>query len=738
MMSKKGLPIVGVLLALGLFFGFKSIGGDGSGNDKENANKQQRIITSVGVLLKEKHYSPKQINDAFSKAVFKSFLEDLDPDKNIFTRSDITELLKFETVIDDEIHGAPLQFFPAVNALYEKRLPEAIKLYTDILATPFDFTTNEKIQLDAEKIKFPATPEERKEYWRKRLKYMTLERYADLLEQRESAKKKSEENKDANTAKTVNELKEGSSKPTFDITSKDDAELEKEARERVLKVMNRNFDRLKVRFTEEERFSMFINAISESMDPYTTYFPPVEKRAFDEQMSGKFFGIGAQLREEEGVIKIVSLVTGSPAWKSGEIQLNDVILKVAQGGGEATDLTGYAVEDAVKLIRGNKGTEVRLTMKKTDGSVKTVTLIRDEIIQDETYARSAIVNSNGNKIGYIYLPEFYADFEKTDGNRCSMDVAKEIMKLKGEKVDGIILDLRNNGGGYLYEVVNMIGLLIKDGPVVQVKDRDGKSSVLEDKDGAVLYDGPFAVMVNELSASASEIFAAAIQDYKRGIVIGSNSTYGKGTVQRSIPFGKPLDFFSGTTELGALKLTLQKYYRINGGSVQLKGVVPDVVLPDVYQFLKIREKDNENALPYDEIQKSTYTTWTSPVDFDAVKKLASERVSKNERFTGIYKNAEWISQNADREYDLNLEKYRQRQQQIRNAVKQNDQLTKLSSDLNIESLEADKEKFFNNADKAKGERYQQWLKSLKTDIYIDEAARIVSDMIHMQKGIVHK
>lgn len=712
MTSKKGLPIIAILLAVGLFFGYKSIGGNGNGGDKDTASRQQRIITSVGLLLKEKHYSPKQINDAFSKVVFKTFLEELDPDKNIFTQSDINGLKKYETSIDEEIHGAPLQFFPSVNALYEKRLPEAIALYQEILSRPFDFTINEKIQLDAEKLNFATTAAERKESWRKRLKYMTLERYNDLLEQREK------------------------------ITSKDsiktEAELEKTARERVLKVMNRNFDRLKARFTEEERFSMFINAISESMDPYTTYFPPVEKRAFDEQMSGKFYGIGAQLREEEGVIKIVSLITGSPAWKSGEIQLNDVIVKVAQGNGEPTDLAGFAVEDAVKLIRGSKGTEVKLTIKKSDGSVKTVSLIRDEIIQDETYARSAIVNSNGNKIGYIYLPEFYADFEKADGNRCSMDVAKELMKLKAENVEGIILDLRNNGGGYLYEVVNMVGLFIKDGPVVQVKDRDGKSSVLEDKDGSVLYDGPLAVMVNELSASASEIFAAAIQDYKRGLIVGSNSTYGKGTVQRSIPFGKPVDFFSGTTELGALKLTLQKYYRINGGSVQLKGVVPDVVMPDVYQFLKIREKDNENALPYDEIKRSSYTTWNSNIDFDAVKKAAAERIGKNSTFSSIYKNAEWLSRNADREYDLHLEKYREKQKQIKAAVKQNDTLTKLPAELDIQALEVDKKKYFNNDDKVKGERYQQWLKSLKTDIYIDETARIMSDMIYSQKGLVYK
>lgn len=706
MMSKKGLPIVGVLLICGLFFGFKSWGSD----DNNKTAREEKILKSVATLLKEKHYSPKNINDAFSKIVFKKYLSDLDPDKNIFTQADISSLKKFETTIDDEINGGQIGFFTAVNDLYQKRLPEVIALYKEILAQPFDFSTNEKVQLDQDQLKYAANDAERKDAWRKRLKYMALERYSDLLEQREANK-----GKDSFVVRT-------------------DAELEKDARGRVLKVMDRNFDRLKVRFTDDDRFSMYINAISESMDPYTTYFAPVEKRAFDEQMSGRFYGIGAQLREEDGVIKVVSLVTGSPAWKSGEIQLNDVFLKVAQGSGEAVDLTGFAVEDAVKLIRGNKGTEVKLTVKKTDGSTKVVSLIRDEIIQDETYARSAIINQNGNKIGYIYLPEFYADFEKPDGNRCSMDVATEIMKLKQEKVDGIILDLRNNGGGFLYEVVNMVGLFIKDGPVVQVRDRDGKTSVLDDKDPSVWYDGPFAVMVNELSASASEIFAAAIQDYKRGLIIGSNSTYGKGTVQRSIPFGRPVDFLTGSTDLGALKLTLQKYYRVNGGSTQLKGVVPDVVIPDMYQFLKIREKDNENALPWDEIKNSDYQAWNTNIDYEAVKRAAAQRINSNPVFSGIQKNADWLNKNADRQYDLSLSRYREKQKQIRDVVKENDSLSRLSTELQVSSLEADKKKF-NSDDKAKAERYQQWLKSLKTDIYIDEAAKVVSDMINSQKGM---
>ena len=301
--------------------------------------------------------------------------------------------------------------------------------------------------------------------------------------------------------------------------------------------------------------------------------------------------------EEDGNIKIGTLLTGSPAWKSEQVQVGDIIMKVAQGPADPVDLTGFVTEDAVKIIRGKKGTEVKLTLKKSDGSVKTVSLIRDEIVQDETFARSAVINTEKGKIGFIYLPEFYADFDNPNGARCSEDVRKEIIKLKDQKVDGIVMDLRNNGGGSLYDVVQMVGLFIEGGPIVQVKDREGKPQVYFDRDKSVFYDGPLAVMVNEFSASASEIFAAAIQDYNRGVIIGSTTTYGKGTVQRNIGLDKIIGMLEPNSDLGTIKLTLQKFYRINGGSTQKKGVASDITLPDMFEYSKLREKDNPDALP---------------------------------------------------------------------------------------------------------------------------------------------
>jgi carboxyl-terminal processing protease len=594
------------------------------------------------------------------------------------------------------------QFIYAFDEVWNKRVAVVEGFYKELLAKPFDFTIDEKIQLDSDKRDFFASDAQLKEYWRKRLKYMVLERYAEALEIREK-------NKDS---------------ANFEV--KTNEQLEKESRERVEKIWDRNFSRIKRRFTLDEKFNLYVNTIAETMDPHTQFFPPVEKRAFDEVMSGQFFGIGAQLQEQDGVIKIVSLVTGSPAWKSGEVHVNDVILKVAQGSEEPVDIAGFETTDAVKLIRGKKGTEVRLTLRKSDGTIKTVSLIRDKIVQEETFARSAIVQKE-NKIGYIWLPEFYANFEDPEGARCARDVANEIKKLKAEKVDGIVMDLRFNGGGSLQDVIQMVGLFIEDGPVVMVKNRDGDASVYRDRDKGVLYDGPLMVMINEYSASASEIFAAAIQDYGRGIVVGTQS-YGKGTVQRHVGIDPKFGFMMQSNELGSLKLTLQKFYRINGGSTQLKGVQPNIVLPDLYMFSKNREQDNPNALPWDEIPKTTYKKWTDGADIAQLEKEYQSRVNNNTIFNKLKENAKWINDMGELEASLNLAKYQQLQKQIKEKSKENEKLLTLNTPLEVRYMQADLDRI-EKMDKEKAERFRTWLKGLSTDIYINETTNILNDII---------
>ena len=705
MMSKKFIPVILVLTAASLFVAFQTQGKPDGDNPK---SKYTRIIRNVGLLLEQGHYSPKPIDDNFSKIVLKKFVEDLDGDKNIFLQSDIDGFKKFDSKIDDEIHGAELISFFTISGVYINRLQETAGLYKDILAKPFDFSKDEDVMFDRENLSNPKTESERKEIWRKRLKYQVLAGYSQALETREK-------NKDSANFKF-----------------KADSTLEREARDVVRKQMDRVFSTRINRENNDENFSTFVNAITGTMDPHTNYFAPVDKRTFDEGMKGSFYGIGAQLKEDDGKIKISSLISGGPAWKAGELKVEDEIIKVAQGNEEPVDVTGYSVTDAVKIIRGaKKGSEVKLTIRRQDGTVKVIAIIRDEIKLDDTFARSAVINGE-RKLGYIYLPEFYVDFADPKGAKCSEDVAKEIEKLKAENVEGIIMDLRGNGGGSLPEVVKMVGLFIEDGPVCVVKGRgEDKPYQWKDRDRSVLYSGPLTVMVDEFSASASEIFAAAIQDYKRGIVIGSTSTFGKGTVQRNIPLNPESEnaMFSNkeVEDLGSVKLTLQKFYRVNGGATQLKGVTPDIVIPDRFEYLKFREKDNTTALPWDEIARSEYKPWTSTISNDVVVKYSDAEIAKNATFNKIKESITWLEKYSDKAYPLQLAKYRQEQKELKVKQKELEDLFKLNKEMNVKNIQADMAAI--NAAKEKIDKNTAWLKRVSGDIYIDETVKVMNSMI---------
>ena len=701
MFTRKSLFII-LLLVLGgsVFYAVQS-----SSSLKNPGNRYERILQLVGEMLSDGHFSPKNLDDKFSKEAFQKYLKTLDPDKTYFLAGDMEQFRKYETRLDDEMKGAQLESFYVVNEVYKKRVEEAAALYKEILKKPFDFTIDEVYNDDDDKAEYAKTEAGRRELWRKKLKYYTLERYVELMEQQEK------------------------SQAVGNTEKKTPAQLEIEAREKILKSFDRIFDRFRNRFKDDDRFNWLVNSITETMDPHTTYFPPVEKRSFDEQMSGEFYGIGASLTEDEGNIKIATIVTGSPAYKSGELQIGDFIIKVAQGPEEPQDLTGFAVEDAVKMIRGKKGTEVRLTIKKSDGTVKVVTMIREKINLEETFAKSAIIiGENNYKIGYIYLPEFYANFQDPNGARCAADVAKEIIKLKQEKVSGIILDLRTNGGGSLMDVVQMVGLFVEDGPVVQVKSRDEAPSILRDRDNSVLWDGPLTVMVNEFSASASEIFAAAIQDYKRGLVIGSTSTYGKGTVQRNIELERTTWVSSEPSDLGSIKLTLQKFYRITGASTQIRGVTSDIVLPDQYEYLKVREKDEPTALPWDEIGSAQYKTWKNDFDLRDIIQRSNARISGNKAFQQIREHTGWLEKNSNsKSYSLKLDKFRQEKKNLTATIKAIDTLTKLTVPLNMKNLEVDVARI--EQDSLKKERNASFLRVRKNDLHLGETVNIMSDMI---------
>ena len=689
-----------VIIIGAVFFAFKT-------TEKQNGEspeiRHRKLLSTIGHLLETEHYSPRKIDDDFSKDVFKEYLKALDPEKNIFLQSDINALRVYETKLDDEIHGDAILFQPATSVIYEKRVTEARKVFETVIQTPFDFSIDDSVLLDVDVKLAPLNENDRNTYWHQILKYKTLDRFVNLTEEREKNK----------------------SKEKFVV--KADSTLEREARASVKKEYLKRFERLEKTFDKEKRFELFLNTITGLMDPHTDYMAPVEKRSFTEQMSGTFYGIGAQLTQDDNGIKIASIQPGGAAWKSGQLVVNDVIVKVAQGADEPVDVSGYETTDAVKLIRGNLGTEVRLTIRKPDGSYKIVALKREKIVLDEGFARSAIIQKGADKYGYILLPDFYADFEREDGARCARDVAKEIEKLKAENVKGIAIDVRYNGGGSLYEVVQMAGLFIDQGPMVQIRNKEGRSQTLSDEVPGSIYNGPLVVMVNEFSASASEIFAGAIQDYKRGIIMGSTSTYGKGTVQRNVPFGKPLDDLGIQTEYGAVKLTFQKFYRVTGSSTQRKGVVPDVILPDEYEFLKYREKDNESSLPWDEMSRAKFQVWPGNAPIAAIAAKVNDKIAKDTSMIAFKKTLAWVSTQMDRPVHLKLDKYIAFRKQLQSTMIQNDNRLKLKDSMQVIALKADYNKFYNNPDKTKQDRYQTWLKVIAKDAQINEASKLLGE-----------
>jgi len=571
-----------------------------------NPEKDKLLLELLAYVLEKGHYSPVAIDDKFSQKVYDKYLNSLDPFRRYFVQSDINEFKVYEDSIDDFIKNKDLKFFDLTYNRLLKRMDESEAIYKEVLDKPFDFNLDENISVDYENIPFAKNKKELHEIWKKQLKFSVLSSIDD--------KEKIQEKADA---KNKVEIK------TFD-------ELEKEARESIEKNLDDNYLNFKD-FNRDDWFGVYLNSIVERFDPHTFYFSPENKERFDVSMSGTFEGIGARLQKKNVGVEVSELISGGPAWKGKELEQGDIIIKVAQGKEEPIDITGMRIDDVVKKIKGPKGTEVRLTVKRVDGSIKVISIIRDVVETEETFAKSSTVEKDGKLFGVIYLPKFYISFDNKDKRDAFKDVALEIERLKKQKVQGIIMDLRDNGGGSLQTVVDMVGLFIDKGPIVQVKYANAAPNILQDKDSSVQWDGPLVVMVNGYSASASEIFAAAIQDYKRGVVIGSKHTYGKGTVQNVIDLN---DMVRGNSlgDLGSLKTTIQKFYRINGGSTQREGVLSDIVLPDRFAYFDTGERDEPEALPWDKIEAATYNT--TGANFDVV--LANSKIIANYSFSEKY------------------------------------------------------------------------------------------------------
>jgi carboxyl-terminal processing protease len=713
MKNKILIPLL-VLGALAAFFSFKYSGK----SVRSSQEKRKLVVETVVAALQHEHFSPRNIDDTFSSRVYDRMMDYFDYNKIFFTRQDADKLAKFRFQIDDQIKNGSIEFFDSFDAVYQRRIASTEKYYEQILSKPFTFTSDDRLQLDAKKEPYANGEEGLYARWQELLKFRVLEKYVDL--------------KDAQTKKL---------KDSANAVAKTDAELESQAREDVKKLYQRVYKGYH-KMKDEDRFTAYVNAIAETEDPHTSYLPPVNKDDFDVMMSGSFFGIGASLREnpDNGKIMIVAIITGSPSWKQGELKADDEIIKVAQGDKPPVDVQGYEINDVIKLIRGPKGTEVRLTVKKPDGATKVIPIIRDVVSLEETFAKSAIINTKEGKIGYIYLPEFYADFNHTSGRRCATDVLEEVKKLKSEGVDGMILDLRGNGGGSLPDVVEMAGIFVGKGPVVQVKNSNSSVTTLRSSiTDTAIYSGPFAVMVNQGSASASEIMAAAMQDYKRAVIVGA-PTYGKGTVQKLLPLDEMLnpmtkmqlanDTGSSDPSIGTLKLTMEKFYRVNGGSTQLKGVRPDIELPDAYTELDdddLGERKQKSALPYDEIPAANIRSANAVTNVDQLAAMSKSRVAANPTFSLIARTAAQRKKKMDdNTVSLNEAKYRKEQEETNEISKQLEELQKKATNLEITNLAADKARV--TLDSAAVAKNKEWLKNVSKDIYISETVNILGDL----------
>ncbi len=670
--------------------------------------KEQVLMQIVTQTLDMAHFNPLQINDGFSEKVYDLYLKRMDFGKRFFTKEDIKKLEEYKSKIDDEIKSHSFEFYNQANVIYNARVQLVKGFYKEILSKPFDFSISETLESDADKTDYALNDEKLKDLWRKSLKYQVLTRIDDMIDLQE--KRKASKGNKLDTAKVK----------TF-------AEMEAEARTKVLSLYNDYFKRIEQQ-DDTDKFAAFVNAVTNVYDPHTQYLPPSDKENFNISISGQLEGIGAQLQENDGNIKIVNIVPGSPSWLNGKLQPNDVIMKVGQETQEPVDLYGMKIDEAVKLIRGKKGTKVHLTIKKyINDSIINVTLTRDVIVLEETFAKSAIISNSGSadKYGYIYLPKFYVDFDRTEtGRNCADDVAKELTKLKSENVKGIVLDLRENGGGSLPDAVRMAGLFIPKGPVVQVKAKMGPTRVLEDKDPAVQYGGPLVILVNSFSASASEILAAAMQDYKRAIIIGTPSTFGKGTVQTFVPLDEQVGgSYSNLRPLGELLITIQKFYRINGGATQLKGVTPDIIIPDAYSEMELGEREQDYYMPWTKIEPVSYTQWTGIKDFDNIVKKEKANIEADPDIQVVREQSKALKKLKDETIiPLKLEDYNKMEKSHREMTKRFNEFSKKENGLAIQSLKTDLASA--KSDTSKLARMDAWIKDLKKDIYLREAIKV--------------
>ena len=679
---------------------------------KNDDEKMSTIMVSVKNTLSYLHYSPKTINDAYSQEVYKHYFEMVDASKRYFLQSDMDEFAKHKMKLDDYLNQGNLTFYKlTIDRLYQ-RVDEIDKITQDILSKPINLDEDETLVLEP-KIKNNAKNNaELAAEWKKYIKYNILQEMESLTAKEAMQKEKKDSVQKFNLKDTIK----------LEILTPEQKRIK--ATTEVKDLVTDTFRRFKKR-NKMDWFTVYMNAYTEVFDPHTNYYSPKNKEDFDTQFKGKVIGIGAIIQEKRGYLYLGALTIGAPAWKSKQLSDGDKILKVRSKPNEdAVNVVGMLSDEAVRLIRGEKGTKVTLTVEKKDKTIKEVTMIREEVAIEDTFARSIIVNgADGKKYGFINLPSFNADFEDPSGRNASDDIKNELVKLKAQNVQGIILDLRNNGGGSLTEVGDIMGLFMNTGPYVQVKDGNGKIQTLKNKQSAPIWTGPLVIMQNELSASASEILAGAIQDYGRGLVIGSPQSFGKGTVQTFVDLNR---FLQTSDDFGSLKLTIQKFYRITGESTQRKGIESDIKMKDFYTYSEIGERYDDYALAWDKIPAVPYTPLNT-VSISSLQKGLEARLQNNKNYQLMQESALW-KENLDKEESISLnqtkfnEVMKTRKAQIEKFKALDKYNNGLKFTLNTDEVEREKK------DEAFQKKTQNWTKNLQRDLYLLEAMNVISEM----------
>lgn len=679
---------------------------------KNDDDKMSTIMVSVKNTLSYLHYSPKPINDAYSQEVYKHYFEMVDASKRYFLQSDMDEFAKHRTKLDDYLNQGDLTFYKlTIDRLYQ-RVDEIDKITQDILSKPINLDEDETLILEPKLKKNATNAKELSAEWKKYIKYNILQEMESLTAKEEIQKEKKDSVQKFNLKDTIK----------LEILTPEQKRLK--ATEEVKDLITDTFRRFKKR-NKMDWFTVYMNSYTEVFDPHTNYYSPKNKEDFDTQFTGKVIGIGAIIQEKRGYLYLGALTIGAPAWKSKQLSEGDKILKVRSKPNEdPVNVVGMLSDEAVRLIRGEKGTKVTLTVEKKDKTIKEVTMIREEVAIEDTFARSIIVSSkDGKKYGFINLPSFNADFEDEKGRNASDDIKNELVKLKAQNVQGIILDLRNNGGGSLTEVGDILGLFMNTGPYVQVKDGNGKIQTLKNKTSAPLWTGPLVIMQNELSASASEILAGAVQDYGRGVVIGSPQSFGKGTVQTFVDLNR---FLNTNDDFGSLKLTIQKFYRVTGESTQRKGIESDFKMKDFFTYAEIGERYDDYALAWDKIPAVPY----QPMNYftaQALQKDMKERLMNNKTYQLVQESAQW-KENLDKEesISLNLTKFNEVMKTRKAQIEKFKVLDKFNNGL-VFTLNPD-EILREKKDEVFAKKSQNWKKNLQRDLYLQEAVIIASQL----------